>query len=625
MGEHSVQTLETASQRAAFIHYLIQDIRALEYMLQNDLIESGITRIGAEQEFCLVTADWRPSDNNMEVLKAIDDDHFTTELATYNLEINLDPVELKAGAMKSVHHQLDDLLDNAGRAARRYGTNILLTGILPTIGSRHLGYDYITPSPRYYALNQILKEVRSSDFQLHLRGVDELSIIHDTVLFEACNTSFQLHLQIDPNDFVSSFNWSQAISGPVLGVSTNSPLLLGRELWSETRIALFQQSIDTRNTSYALKDQRPRVSFGKEWATGTTVDIFKDNIAQYPAILSTKLEDDSYKMVQEGKIPKLRALGLHSGTIYPWNRACYGVGNGKPHLRIENRYIPAGPTTLDAMATFAFWVGLMQARPTKFDNIPEVMDFREVKNNFINSARAGLDTFQCWDGKRMSTEDLVTKELLPIAYRGLTNSGLDKETTENYLRVIEQRAKGKTGSKWLTRNYRKLRKENKIDHSLRLLTQHLHQFEQSGKPVHEWTDIACPAKADTPPRYVGHIMSSQLFTVHEDDLANLAIEIMQWKDIHHMPVTDHQGKLTGLLTWTHVERFGQPPPLDKDLIVGTIMEAEVITTTPRTSIQEAITHMKTNEIGCLPVLQKGDLVGIITIKDVIAFDHDPSA
>ena len=625
MGEHAVQTLETASQRAEFIHFLIQDIKALEYMLENKLIESGITRIGAEQEFCLVTADWRPSDNNLDVLKDINDEHFTTELATYNLEINLDPVELKANALESVHQQLDDLLDKARKAARRYGSNVILTGILPTVGSRHLGYNYITPSPRYYALNQILKEVRGSDFQLHLRGVDELSIIHDTVLFEACNTSFQLHLQIEPDDFVQSFNWAQAISGPVMGVSTNSPLLLGRELWSETRIALFQQSIDTRNTSYALKDQRPRVSFGKEWATGTAVDIFKDNIAQYPAILSTKIEEDSYQMVKEGKIPKLRALGLHSGTIYPWNRACYGVGNGKPHLRIENRYIPSGPSTLDEMATFAFWVGLMQARPKKFDNLPEVMDFREIKNNFIKSARAGLDTFQCWDGQRLSTEDLITKEFLPIAYRGLKNSGMDEEAIEKYLQVIEQRAKGKTGSKWLTRNYRKVRKENKIDHSLRLLTQQPHENQHTGKSVYQWEDIPCPAKADTPPRYVGHIMSSQLLTIHEDDLANLAIEIMQWKDIHHLPVTNHQGELTGLLTWTHVERFGHPPPLDKDLVVRTIMEKEVITATPKTSISEAITLMKKNEIGCLPVLQRGDLVGIITIKDVIAFDHDPSA
>lgn len=624
MGEHAVQTLESASQRAEFIHFLIQDIKALEYMLDHDMIESGITRIGAEQEFCLVTADWRPSDNNLEVLKAINDEHFTTELATYNLEINLDPIELKTGALQSVSDQLQGLLEKARKSARRFGSNVLLTGILPTVGSRHLGYNYITPSPRYYALNQILKEVRGSDFQLHLRGVDELSIIHDTVLFEACNTSFQLHLQIDPKDFVSSFNWSQAISGPVLGASVNSPLLLGRELWSETRIALFQQSIDTRNTSYALKDQRPRVSFGKDWAYGTAVDIFKDNIAQYPAILSARIDEDSYEMVQNGTVPKLRALGLHSGTIYPWNRACYGVGNGKPHLRIENRYIPAGPSTLDAMATFAFWVGLMQARPAKFDNLPEVMDFREVKNNFINSARAGLDTFQYWDGQRMSTEDLIVKELLPIAYRGLSNSGIEKENIEKYLEVIEKRASGRTGSKWLTRNYRKLRKENKIDHSLRLLTQHMHQHQQTGKSVVDWPDIPRPAKADTPARYVGHIMSSQLFTIHEDDLANLAIEIMQWKEIHHLPVTNHQGVLTGLLTWTHVEKFGHPPPLDKDLVVSTIMEAEVITTTPRTSILEAITLMKTNKIGCLPVLQKGDLVGIITIKDVIAFDHDPS-
>ena len=622
MGEHNVKKLQSDRSRAEFITHLLNDIRALEYMLEHDMIEKGITRIGAEQEFCLVTEDWRPAENNLAILEAIADDHFTTELAKYNLELNLDPHELTTGCFAKVEDELNNLLEKASKVAGEFGSKVILAGILPTIGSRHLAYNYITPNKRYYALNEMLKAVRGGDFQLHLRGVDELSIIHDTVLFEACNTSFQLHLQIDPDDFIQSYNWSQAISGPILAVSTNSPLLLGRELWAETRIALFQQSIDTRNTSYALKDQRPRVSFGKRWATGTVADIFKDNIAEYPIILSTHLEGNALEEVQQGQIPKLRALALHSGTIYPWNRACYGVGGGKPHLRIENRYIPSGPSTKDEMATFAFWVGLMKARPQRYDDLPNALDFKEVKNNFIKAARVGMDAILQWEGRRLSAQELVCKELVPMAAEGLRSVGISEESINNYLGVIEQRCRGFTGTKWQIRNYRNLGRTMKNDQALRQITAQLHHHQQSGKPVAEWDDIQPGDKVFPPSNCVGHIMSSQLFTVHQDDLAQLAIDIMEWKNIHHVPVTDERGELSGLLTWSHVMKHQAASKLHPELTVGEIMETHVIRTTPETRISKAIEVMKDKEIGCLPVVQRGDLVGIVTIKDLLPYDDN---
>lgn len=335
MGEQKVNIQESDEKKTEFIRHLLDDVKALEYMLEHQLFEKGITRIGAEQEFCLVTEDWRPAKNSIGILEDINDPHFTTELACFNLEINLDPVELKDNCLSKIQQQLQELLKKASIAAEKNDSKIVLAGILPTISKAHLNFDYITPMPRYYALNQKLMALRMNHFHLYLLGVDELNISHDSILFEACNTSFQLHLQIEPNDFISSFNWAQAISGPVLGICANSPLLLGRELWNESRIALFRQSVDTRNISSALKDEAPRVAFGSDWATGSPASIYKDDISQHKVILSRDLTQNSLEMVQQGKIPKLEALTLHSGTIYPWNRACYGVGNGKPHLRIE--------------------------------------------------------------------------------------------------------------------------------------------------------------------------------------------------------------------------------------------------------------------------------------------------
>ncbi|MBZ0326867.1 MAG: CBS domain-containing protein [Altibacter sp.] len=619
MGEQKVSKGIKKKDRARFIGHLLNDIKALEQMLDEGIIEDDIVRIGSEQEFCLVTETWRPSDKNEEILAAIDDPHFTTELARYNLEINLDPIELKDDCFTEVATQLDSLLQKAKEVASKFNTKVVLTGILPTISNAELEYHYMTPQPRYWALNNMLKEVRGDDFQLHIKGVDELSLKHDSVLFEACNTSFQMHLQIPPQDFISSYNWAQAISGPILGISTNSPLLLGRELWNETRIALFQQSIDTRYSSYALKDQQARVSFGTAWESGSIAEIFKNDIAQHKVILSKDIDRSSVEQLSKGIIPKLPALNLHNGTIYKWNRPCYGVGGGKPHVRIENRYIASGPSTLDEMATFAFWVGLMIGRPKKFDNMELVMDFRDAKANFIKAARTGKYSVLNWMGKHYSVKDLVLKELLPIARKGLIKARVNPEDIAKYLEIIETRAHGITGSEWLISNYRTLRRSMKKDDALRILTKNSYENQERGHVVNDWPNILEHNPQLDSAHLVGHIMSTQLFTVHENDLANLATHIMEWKGIHHVPVENQSGKLCGLLTWTHMLKYKKKEDGPLLETVADIMVKNITTISSGDRISDAIHLMKKNGFGCLPVVKGKELIGIITIKDVIAF------
>ena len=622
MGEHNVKRLDAENERAIFIQHLLSDVEALEQMLQKNLIETGIYRIGAEQEFCLVDSNWRPEKNSELILKAINDPHFTTELAQYNLEINLDPFLLSGDCFQKVGVQLNSLLKKAKKAAKKFDTKIILTGILPTISQSELEFEYMTPNARYWALNDMLKSIKGSDFQLYLRGVDELAISHDSVLFEACNTSFQLHLQIPPEDFISSYNWAQTISGPILGVASNSPLLFGRELWSETRIALFQQSIDTRITSYALKDQQPRVKFGTKWASGSIAEIFKDDIAQHKIILSKEIGTDSLEELKNGKIPKLHALNLHNSTIYRWNRPCYGVGGGKAHVRIENRYIPSGPSTIDEMANFALWVGLMVGRPSEFDDMPQVMDFREVKSNFIKAARMGKDAMLVWRGKHRTVQDLMQTELLPIAHDGLKKVGVDETDRLLLLGIIENRLNGQTGSEWIVENYRKLSDSVTKDNALRLITRAMFKNQKKNKPIHTWKPIQKDGYLKQQSHLVGHIMTTEIYTVKENDLANLATRLMQWKDIHHMPVENGMGKLTGLLTWTDAQKFQKTAEENANLKVSDIMQTEMKTAIPETHISDAIITMKKYKIGCLPVIHNSDLVGIITIKDVISFDND---
>jgi len=613
MGDHRVSKINAAG-RANFVRHLLEDVQALEKMLADGMIEQGITRIGAEQEFCLVAEDFRPSLEAEAILAAIGDDHFTTELAKYNLEINLDPLELKGDCFRQMHQDLQQKLETARAVAAKFGNKPILAGILPSITREEFDLEYMTSAERYAVLNEMMRTARGNDFQLHINGVDELSLLHDSVLLEAACTSFQMHLQVEADDFVSAYNWAQALSGPILSVAVNSPLLLGRELWQETRIALFQQSIDIRPVANNLKQQEPRVAFGTDWARGTVADIFKNDIARHTFLVTKSLEQHSLESLAQGKAPKLEALNLHNGTIYRWNRACYGVGGGKPHLRIENRYIPAGPSTADEMANFVLWVGLMKARPKRFDDMPRAMDFRDARGNFIKAARYGLESVLVWENKSWKASDLLLEELLPLARKGLQTLQIDGDDIDYYLGIIAKRCQGQTGASWCIKNYRHLCQSMNKDNALLQLTEAMYNNQASNEAVHDWS-AASPSKEPSRSGQLRHLMSNELFTVHQDDLASLATSIMQWKNIHHIPVVDDAGQLKGLLTWSHMQAY-QAQGNSSEQTVATIMEKDLVVGGPDTPIHEGTRLMEKHHIGCLPIVEGEQLLGIVTRNDM---------
>jgi len=294
MGRKKLSLAKDPEARKYFLKHLLHDVQAIEQMLEKDMFESDVNRIGAEQEFCLVDKHFKPSKNATSVLQLVDDDHFTSELAKYNLEINLDPLLVSPDCFSQMENQLSELLLKAEEAASSFDEKIILTGILPSIDFRAVQMEYLTPNPRYKALTDILSELRGEDFELNIIGVDELILRHNNILFEACNTSFQCHLQINPGEFTDMYNWAQLISGPVLSVAANSPLLLGKQLWAETRIALFQQSVDTRGKGYNFREREQRVTFGNRWIHGVA-DVYRNDIARHTLLFATHLEDDSLK------------------------------------------------------------------------------------------------------------------------------------------------------------------------------------------------------------------------------------------------------------------------------------------------------------------------------------------
>ncbi len=616
MGDLNVALLNTKKDKANYIYHLLNDIKALDILIERGLIEDGPLRIGAEQEFCMVNDQFLPESRSLEILEDIADDHFTTEIGNYNLEINLDAVELGGECFSKLHEQLEALLNKAKSAAVKKNIKIILAGILPSLSVSNVDESSMTEVDRYSVLNDAIKRSRRKSFDIHIKGVDELNLLHDSVMLEGCNTSFQMHLQLSPKGFVDNYNWAQAIAGPVLGVCTNSPLLFGKELWSETRIALFTQSVDTRANSYLLNEKQSRVSFGSNWQTGTITDIFKDNITRFRSFLTTNFTRDSIKMIENNETPRLRALQLHNGTVYPWNRVCYGVLNNKASLRIENRYIPSGPTTDDEIANMMFWVGVMLGKPKKYENIHEQWDFKDVKNNFFNAARYGMATQFYWNGKYMSSHQLIIDELLPMAYKGLYRNGVAPKDAEYYLKIILNRVRGHNGSEWLIRNYRSLLKTHKRFDAMQILTATMYSKQEKGYPVSSWGTVHhSDQRFFTPKKMVKHVMSTDIFSVGKKDSVDLVLNMMKWKNIHHMPVINNDRELIGLISWTDVEVYlGHSE--NKHNSVSKLMNTKIITIDQYASLKTAIELMNKHGIGSLPVIKKGKLIGLMTKNDL---------
>ncbi len=624
MGEQSVKSISDLRQRANFLRHILTDIDAFDRMVSERLFETGIQRIGAEQEFCITNRNWEPEDASAELLEALNDPHFTTELAKYNLELNLDPVELKADAFEQMEHQLRTLMGRAEEEAENRNMHIILTGILPTITPRHIEFEHMTPNPRFAELNRIMRELKGGDFELNIQGVDQLIAKHDSIVFEACNTSFQAHLQVELAEAVAQYNWSQAIAAPVLAICANSPLLLGKELWAETRIALFQQSIDIRSGSTLIREQQPRVTFGTRWLRESISEIFKEDIARFTFLVAGDIEHDSLADLNAGRIPELKALRMHNGTVYRWNRPCYGVANGVAHLRIENRYIPSGPTILDEMANFAFWVGLMKGMPDEYSRIWEKMDFKRVKANFINAANNGMESKLQWMGKVVDTKQLIQDEFLPIAETGLRKAGINDASIRNYLGVIRQRLGSRNGAQWMKSANRDLKEGHLKDVSLRRMTALMHRNQSSGKPVGEW-DLASKDQLtgkELKLQYVYQIMSSDPQTVHEHDLVELVEKILEWRDFNQVPVENVAGECIGIITKTNLNQARQAHGSFGNMFANEVMERNVITIDPNDHIQTAKNLMIEKGIGSLPVVHKGKLVGVISKFDVIELEDE---
>ncbi|MEZ6241416.1 MAG: CBS domain-containing protein [Phycisphaerales bacterium] len=624
MGTQEVQQV-TGEQRRVFMQRLLADVKALERMIAEGLFETDVRRVGAEQELVLVDDHWQPAPVAVDVLARISDKRVTHELGTFNVEFNCDPIVFKGDCLSKMRAQIGELLGIVGIAASASGAHPLLIGILPTLQLSDLCRENIVPKPRYYALDEMIRELRGGHYELRIKGIDELTIQHDSVMLEALNTSFQLHYQVTPKEFPLAFNTAQALAGPVLAACVNSPVLFGKRLWRETRIAIFQQAVDTRpESSPHERDLLARVRFGERWCKDSVLELFKDDVARFRVMFGAETDEAPLDALDQGRIPKLTALCTHNSTVYRWNRPCYGITDGKPHLRIENRYLASGPSVIDEMANAALWFGLMTALPAAFPDLTERLAFEDAANNFVIAARSGLESQLTWlDERTMPAPDLVRSVLLPLAREGLASAGIDEKDSDELLEIIDRRVEtNRTGARWMLASVAKMQGQGTRAERLGALTAATAARQASGEPVHTWDPATLEEAGAWERNYqrVGQYMVTDVLTVQDDELIDLAASIMDWERVRHVPVEDAEHNLVGMLSYRELLRQLVDPKRkegEHTVSVGDVMRRDPVCVTPETSTLDAIELMREHGVSCLPVVANATrkLVGIVTEHD----------
>jgi gamma-glutamyl:cysteine ligase YbdK (ATP-grasp superfamily) len=493
MGEEISAGSFSRRQRSRYRHKVGVCLDVLERMLSSDAFTDAFTDdlplAGLEVELDLVDAALEPLPANLDVLEEIGDPSFQTELGAFNLEINIPPILFAADGARVLEGRLQRSVDLAERAAARLGGHVVMIGTLPTLTQGHLEVPgWMSPSPRYAALNNSILAARGEEIRLDIDGAERLTTTACDLSPESACTSVQLHLQVAPDRFADVWNAAQLIAGPQLALGANSPYLFGRQLWHETRVELFAQSTDCRPPELTNQGARPRVWFGERWAT-SVIDLFAENLRYFPALLAELGDEDPVAELEAGHIPLLRELRLHNGTVYRWNRPVYDVVDGRPHVRIENRVLPSGPTVIDVMANAAFFYGAVHALSIDERPLWTALGFPAAEANFFECARHGMEATCSWPGLGTVTAvELLRRHLLATAHEGLERLGVDRDVRERLLRVVEDRARtGRNGATWQTATVHALQRRGLTrDRALTRMLGLYHDGMRTGEPVHTW-------------------------------------------------------------------------------------------------------------------------------------------
>ncbi|MFJ4917518.1 glutamate-cysteine ligase family protein [Streptomyces sp. NPDC088726] len=494
MGEKVVAGAFDLSDRQRYRRKLHQCLEGLERLLAERRFDRPRNLMGMEIELNLAGPDGMPKMLNGQVLERIASGDFQTELGMFNLEVNIVPHRLDGRVLDQLAEELRTGLGYADRKAGEVDAGIMMIGILPTVGSTDMVRGTLSDVDRYALLNDQMVAARGEDFSLDIEGVERLVCTSGSIAPEAACTSVQLHLQVTPERFPDVWNAAQAVAAVQVALGANSPFLFGRELWRESRPPLFQQATDTRPPELQNQGVRPRTWFGERW-TGSAYELFEENVRYFPPLLPICDEEEPLRVLDEGGVPRLQELVLHNGTVYRWNRPVYGLSDGVPHLRVENRVLPAGPTVADVIANAALYYGLVRALAEESRPVWTRMPFAAAAENFDTACRRGIDAELLWPrpGRaggltRVPVAKLVRDELLPLAAAGLDAWNIEPADRDRYLGIIEERCKRRTnGASWQADTYHRARESGLgRDAALAAMTRRYAELMLGGEPVHSW-------------------------------------------------------------------------------------------------------------------------------------------
>ena len=490
MGREIGSTEYTRSQRTRYRRELRRNLDLFETFLDTaEFVDEGT--VGVELEMNLADRDsMAPALIADTLLEDLDDEQYVHEIGRFNLEANLPVTHPEGTGLRELETALRAAVDRADAAAQARGARVVPVGHLPTI-SEDLFADeaWRAPGARYEALESSVMEARGEEITLRIegegRGVDTT---FDSIAPESACTSMQLHLQVPPEQFAAAWNAAQAIAGPQVALAANSPFLLGRRLWHETRIPTFVQALDTRPPEYAAQGVRPRVWFGERWIT-SMFDLFEENVRLFPALIPESREMAEEPLLTEGHSPRLHELMLHNGTVWRWNRPIYDPGTDVPHLRLENRLLPAGPTAADMAANAAFFYGIVRSLVHERRPLWSRMSFEQADESFQQCARWGLEARVRWPKVgRVRVADLLQEHLIPQAMQGLRALGADAQVIARYQEILTERARtGRNGARWQIDTVTSLElRGGTREQALAEMTRRYRAAVDSGEPVHAW-------------------------------------------------------------------------------------------------------------------------------------------
>ena len=482
---------------ARFAERLEQCLSALGQLLERPGFGAGPATIGAELELFLVDGAARPLPQNQAIHAAVADPRVTVELDRFNLELNASPVLLAGRPFAALGGELNVLLDRVADAATDLAGRLALIGILPTLRVADLGPGMMTDVPRYRALNSGLRRLRRDPFCIRVAGADPLELTSADVGLEGANSSFQIHLRVDPAKFTRTYNAVQLATAPVLAVSGNSPTFLGHRLWDETRIAVFKQAVDDRQST-GPRRRLARTALGTGWLRGGPLELFTEAVRLHQPLLPAlhppppPVPGDLGLSARGGwQAPPLDELRLHQGTVWRWNRAIYDPTSGG-HLRIEMRALPAGPTMIDMLANAAFLIGLSLWLAEQDQQWTYALPFERADHGFYRAAQQGLSAHLTWpaghrDQIRTLAAAKLVGELVPAARQGLVEAGVAAEEADGLLQVISARAAcGQTGATWQRATFAAASRRHDRERALAIMLNHYLQCADTGLPVHTW-------------------------------------------------------------------------------------------------------------------------------------------